>query len=92
MSYIRKISVGPNFPDHAVHFQVGKAVLFDKDKGRKSHEVVGIEERQDITGRKTYDVYVENIPEDTGDIVSKVLWKTVSADMPIVVEYAIDFD
>lgn len=90
MSYIRKISVGPNFPDSAVHFQVDKPVLYDKERGEKSHKVVAIEMVRGENGKKTYDVYVENIPTN-GEVVSKVLWKSVT-DMPTVVEYAIDFD
>lgn len=85
MSLIRKLSVGPNFPDGAVHFQVGRDCL------RRSHKIVAIEEELNQEGQKVFNVYVENLPTG-GDLVSTVLWKTISTAMPHVVENGIDFE
>lgn len=91
MSLIRKLSVGPNFPDGAVHFQVGRPVLYDKVRGERSHTVVAIEEDMTEGGLAVFNVYVENIPFD-GELVSTVLWKSISSAVPHVVERGIDFE
>lgn len=73
---IRKISVGVNFPNQAMHFQVGSEVGFKGIK-YKIHRIVKVE--------RAYDIYISD-----GDI--SLLWKSVLDSMPVVVEYNIDFE
>lgn len=91
MSYVRKLSVGPNFPDKAVHYQVGRPVIYNRDERRKTHEVSHILESENPQGLTVYEVWIKNMPLN-GELVSEVLWKIVPQGMHTVVEYAIDYD
>lgn len=75
---IRKISVGKDFPDKAIHYQVGKQV--------NSHVIYKITVNKDLEamGKLAFDIFLVS---DHG----AVLWKTI-VDMPVVVENNIDFD
>jgi len=80
MSLIRKISLGKEFPDGAIHYQVGSGV---KLNGRylKVSMILDITKEDDI---KTYSVYLN----DDG---VNVLWKLIYG-VPVVVEFNIDFE
>jgi len=91
MSYVRKLSLGPNFPDGAVHYQAGKAIFYNKEQQRKTHEISHIVEEGDENGLTFFDIYIKNIPQN-GELVSEVLWKRVPQGMYTVVEYSIDFE
>lgn len=88
MSYIRRVSEGPNFPDGAVHFQVGKDVIWNRQEGRKTHEISHIFEEKNEMGLTLFHIYIKNKPLN-GELVSEVLWKTVPQGMYTVIEYAI---
>lgn len=93
MSYVRKLSLGPNFPDGAVHYQVDRPVLYNKEEKRKTHLITSIlEERDDQTGITFFDIYIKNIPINEEEVVSTLLWKRVPQGIHTVVEYSIDFD
>ena len=86
MSLIRKIAIGPNYPDGAVHYQVGSLVL------RKTHRVARIDiGSNQVNGEPEYQIYIENIPTN-GEIVSQVLWKGFPVNMPHVYENNVDFE
>jgi len=72
---IRKISVGPDYKNGAMHYIVGQKVLSE------SHEVRHIRHLEN--GR--IDIYIANIK---GEIV---LWKSFTPNMPIAIEYNIQF-
>jgi len=82
MQEIRKISVGSNYPDKAMHFQVGQirtlqGVDYTISILRRNEELYQ-------QGKLAYDVYLEN---EHGTI----LWKTL-VDMPTVIENNINFE
>ena len=79
---IRKLSVGKNFPDGAIHYQVGKTVNLQGTP----YGVSRIEINKDLKaeGKTAYDIFLTN-EEGT------VLWKTV-VDMPVIIENNINFD
>jgi uncharacterized Zn finger protein len=79
---IRKLSVGKDYPDGAMHFQVGKDI---KLQG-VPYEVakIKINEEYKEGGKIAYDVYLKN---ESGT----VLWKTV-CDLPLMVENNINFE
>lgn len=79
---IRKISVGKDYPDGAMHFQVGKDVRLQGTP----YTVAKININQELKkeGKTAYDVYLSN---DEG----MVLWKTV-CDLPIMIENNINFE
>lgn len=77
---IRKISIGVGFPNKAMHYQLNSEVRFKEDV-YKIHSIIANNE----TGKTVYDIYIS-------DEYAKLLWKTVSGEMPIVVEYNIDFE
>lgn len=72
---IRKISVGKDYPDGVLHYQVGKTINLI----RVPYQITDILFEEDV-----YNIYIAN---DNG----KVLWKTIS-NVPVVVEYNINFD
>lgn len=88
MSYVRRVSVGPNFPDGAVHFQVGRPVIYNKHEKRKTHEISHILETKNEAGLTVFEIYVKNIPTD-GELVSEVLWKTIPMGGYVIAEYAV---
>ena len=79
--HIRKISVGKDYPDGVLHFQVGKNI---KLVG-VPYMITDILLDQDMLslGRSVYNIYISN--ED-----GKVLWKTIDG-LPVVIENNIDF-
>ena len=79
---IRKISVGQNYPDGVLHYQVGKII----NLAGNPYEVAEIlldEEILKNTGRLLYNIYLAS---DKG----KVLWK-YTVDVSVVVEHNINF-
>lgn len=80
-SQIRKISVGKDYPDGVLHYQVGKNINLVGN----SYQITDILINQDLLEKSTvgYDIYIAN---DDG----KVLWKTI-IDVPVVIEYNINF-
>lgn len=79
---IRKISVGKDFPDGAIHYQVGKTIRLQN----KPYTVtrIALNNHYLLEGKTGYDIFLSN-EEGT------VLWKTV-CDVPVVIENNIDFD
>jgi hypothetical protein len=75
---IRKISVGKDFPDGAMHYQVGKPV--------NSHIIsrISLNKEERYKDKLAYDIFL--VSEH-----GSVLWKTI-VDMPVVVENNINFD
>lgn len=86
---IRKISVGRDYPNGAIHYQVGSV----QNLKHKKYEITSIKFDKDLlelSGELGYNIYIKNIP--TGDEpVQTVLWKTVIG-LPTVVENNIDLD
>jgi hypothetical protein len=80
MNLIRKISVGSNYPDKVLHYQVDKPVRM----GAEEKNVKRIEESFE-EGSKVYKIFVE------GEMNSALLWKKI-INVPVVVEYLIGFD
>lgn len=79
---IRKISVGREFPDGAIHYQVGKTVNLQGVPYGVSQILINRELKHE--GRTAYDIFLTN-EEGT------VLWKTI-IDMPIIIENNINFE
>lgn len=82
ISQIRKISVGRNYPDGAIHYQVGKTmnlqgVPYEISEITKATE----KEFQNVVA---YHIFIRN---EHGT----VYWKTVS-DLPVMVENDINFE
>jgi|TARA_R110000782_G_C14610295_1_gene392074 hypothetical protein len=75
---IRKISVGKDFPDKAMHYQVGKPV--------NSYIIsrISLNKEPRYKDKLAYDIFL--VGEE-----GTVLWKTI-VDMPVVVENNIYFD
>jgi hypothetical protein len=71
---IRKIAVGGDYKNGAMHYVVGKDVL----NGYHIHSIVESE--------KEFFIWVEN--KETSEIY---LWKKLNCNMPISVEYNINF-
>lgn len=87
MRSIRKISIGKDYPNGSLHYQVGGK---QRLKG-KMYEITEIlEDRESQPGKLVYNVYVRNLPESSDEPVARVKWKTVS-DMPVVIEDDIHF-
>lgn len=80
MNIIRKISIGQNYPDGVMHYQVGKSVKLNGVYFEVSM-ILPVVVSEELTN---YDVYLK---EDNAN----VLWKTISG-VPVVVEYKIDFE
>ena len=75
MNDIRKISIGPDYKSGAMHYIVGQKVLND------SHSIHLIKYDED---KQSFKIYVE-----TNDEV--YLWKEFTSNVPISVEYNINF-
>ena len=73
---IRKISVGPDYKDGAMHYIVGQKVLGD------TNEIHLIKYDSDKDSIK---IYIENDKQEV------VLWKEFTSTMPISIEYNINF-
>lgn len=75
MNDIRKISIGPDYKNGAMHYIVGQKVLND------SHSIHLIKYDED---RQSFKIYVEADNE-------VYLWKEFTSNIPISVEYNINF-
>ena len=76
---IRKLSVGKDFPDGAIHFVVGQSRKFGKDR-YTIHEI----KEYDELGITCYDIYLK---DDHG----LIKWKTFRNEV-VAVEFLIDFE
>jgi hypothetical protein len=73
---IRKISIGPDYKNGAMHYIMGQKVL---DGSHELHLIkINVE-------KKSFEVYVMNGNNEV------FLWKEFTQMMPIVVEYNINF-
>jgi hypothetical protein len=79
---IRKISVGKDFPDGSLHYQVGKSIKLNNN----FYVIAAIlpNKEEEAKGKSAYDIYISNS-------LGTVLWKTV-IDVPVVIENNIDFE
>ena len=87
---IRKISVGREYPNGAIHYQVGSV----QNLKRAKYEIVSIVMDKDLlelTGELAYNIYIKNIPLTSDTPVNVQLWKTI-VGVPVVVENNIDFE
>lgn len=74
MSEIRKISVGTNFPDGCIHYQVGKTLNILGQPYEISEIIKTVDK-----GVLTYNIYISNHFET-------VIWKSVQS-MPVLIEF-----
>lgn len=80
MKIIRKISVGKDYPNGSIHYQVGKSINLLGEYYTISSILL-----EKVEGDKMgYNIYIEG--EDTGTI----LWKTI-VDMPVHIENDVTF-
>lgn len=86
---IRKISVGKEYPNGAIHYQVGSIQRLKN----KQYVITAIVIDRDLLDLKklAYNIYVKNVAQSPDEIENEVLWKQV-IDAPVVVENNIDFD
>lgn len=82
MEDIRKISVGKNYPDGAIHYQVGKQMRLQNVEYTIVEILESPEHRE--KGQTGYDIFIANE-------YGKVLWKTV-VDLPVMIENNINFE
>tara|TARA_R110000796_G_scaffold59371_4_gene136845 strand:- start:21217 stop:21462 length:246 start_codon:yes stop_codon:yes gene_type:complete len=80
MKIIRKISVGRDYPNGSIHYQVGKRMNLLGTEYTIS--LIVLEEVED--NKMGYNIYIEN------NEVGTILWKTV-VDMPVHIENDITF-
>jgi len=73
---IRKISIGPDYKGGAMHYIVGQKILGE------SNEIYLIKYNDE---RQSIKIYIIN---EKGEVV---LWKEFTANMPISIEYNINF-
>lgn len=73
---IRKISVGPDYKNGAMHYIVGQKVLGDSNE---IHLIKFDEKTNSVL------IYIEN---DKNEVV---LWKQFNANIPISIEFNINF-
>lgn len=78
---IRKISVGKDYPDGVLHYQINKRVKLNNNYYNISNILE--QSRLENETKRTFDILITN---DQGTI----LWKRIS-DVPVVIEYNIDF-
>ena len=79
---IRKISVGRDYPNGAIHYQVGKVIKLQFIP--YTVQAIRVNKELKELGKDSYDIYLSN-KDGTR------LWKTVT-DMPVVVENNIAFE
>ncbi len=81
-SIIRKISVGKDFPDKVIYYQIGKPVKLSNDV----YKISSILLDKDLMslGKLAYNVYISNSHET-------LLWKTI-VDQSVVVENNLEFN
>ena len=80
MTDIRKISVGKDYPNGAIHYQVGRPVVLVNVK----YMITAILNEENSKGEMVYNIYISN---DDGT----VLWKEIK-DMPTVTENNVNFE
>lgn len=82
VSIIRKLSVGRNYPDGAIHYQVGKTMNLQG----VPYEIAEINQatEEQYKGAPAFHIFIKN---DQGT----VYWKTVS-DLPVMIENDINFE
>lgn len=80
MKIIRKISVGRDYPNGSIHYQVGKRMSLLGTEYIIS--LIVLEKVED--DKMGYNIYIEN------NEVGTILWKTI-VDMPIHIENDITF-
>ena len=73
---IRKISIGADYKSNAMHYIVGQKVLGDTNE----IHLIKYNEKQD-----SFKIYIINIKEEI------VLWKEFNSNIPISIEYNINF-
>jgi len=73
---IRKISIGPDYKSGAMHYIVGQSILND------SHTIHLIQQDKDKSSIK---VWIERDDEI-------YLWKEFNVNMPVSIEYNINFE
>lgn len=73
---IRKISIGPDYKSGAMHYIVGQSILND------SHTIHLIQQDKD---RGSIKVWIERDDEI-------YLWKEFNVNMPVSIEYNINFE
>ena len=73
---IRKVSIGPDYKDGAMHYIVGQKVLGETNE---IHLIKYDSEKMSIK------IYIENEKQEV------VLWKEFTSTMPIAIEYNINF-
>ena len=76
MAEIRKIAVGPDYKSGAMHYIVGQWVL---------NSTYRIEHIRFDDSYQSFKIYITNEVNET------LLWKEFTKDMPISIEYNIDF-
>lgn len=87
---IRKISVGKEYPNGSIHYQVGS---IQNLKGSR-YEIVSItldKELMQVTGNLAYNIFIKDAPRDSSVPTSVQLWKTISG-VPVVIENNIDLE
>ena len=79
---IRKISVGKDYPDGVLHYQVGKTINLVGNPYKITDILL---DRTFLeVGKVVYNIYI-------ADHKGKVMWKTVY-EVPTVIEYNINFE
>jgi hypothetical protein len=73
---IRKISIGADYKSNAMHYIVGQKVLGDTNE----IHLIKFDEK-----RNSLKVYIINVKEEV------VLWKEFNSQIPISIEYNINF-
>lgn len=80
MKIIRKISVGKDYPNGSIHYQVGKNINL-----LGSNYIISLISLEEVEqGKFGYNIYIE------GEGGSTILWKTI-IDMPVHIENDITF-
>jgi hypothetical protein len=73
---IRKISVGPDYKNGAMHYIIGQPVLGDSNN-------IYLIKYDDV--KKSFKIYIINEKEEV------TLWKEFTSTVPISIEYNINF-
>jgi hypothetical protein len=79
---IRKISVGKDYPDGVLHYQVGKIINLVGNPYKITDILLDSNFLEE--GKVVYNIYI-------ADHKGKVMWKTIY-EVPTVIEYNINFD
>ena len=79
---IRKISVGKDYPEGVLHYQVGKIINLVGNPYKITDILLDSNFLEE--GKVVYNIYI-------ADHKGKVMWKTIY-EVPTVIEYNINFD